>query len=286
MRNFELTRKRVGLSLVIFSIATGLFALAVVHESSVPRSAEYVFVGFVLGTVFAQTTLAAAWATLGPGRFILRLVLSIAWIVSIGFAFLLSIRPGPGGKGEYEVALTITACLFAQWLLVQILLWGLRLGYDVYLSDGENSVGNTGSRTRQFGIRQLMVFTAIVAVLLAIGRVVVPVLAGSFGRDWNELVIFGAMAIAAVLVTLSLLLAVLLPRYALAITPIVALLIGMSTGLELSLITQLSSRVSGPGFGHVAATNIFQAVWIILIAGLMRTSGYVLRNSEGSQAAG
>jgi hypothetical protein len=224
---------------------------------------DYLSIGYLLGTMFGHATLAAGWTAFGPGRFLWRMPLSLVWL---GLnAFFVSMH-GPG-------ILLFLACTLGPWLLLQVPLGTLVLLYGLRLQS--SAFDNAPARPLQFGIRQFMIFTAIVSVVLAIGRIGVIYLPQLTGAGADEF-IFAFLAIAALVMTLPLILAALLPRYALPSVLVVLGLIGGGTLAELPLLNALGARGGGPDLYHFIWINVFTVVWILGIAGLLRWAGYRL----------
>jgi hypothetical protein len=266
----------VGLVLVACGITFGLLVIAACHpDSSRGDVVRYILIGLALGTIWAHGTLAAAWAALGPFALWCRLPASLAWLLAVACAFGLNLAQGPG---DHELGAIMAVCLAGQWLVVQVPLWGLGVYYGLRLDDSPEAAD--APRLRQFGIRQLMLVTAAVGVIFGIGRAVVPWVARQMGG--GEVPIFIFLAIAAIVFTLPLLLAVLLPRYSLVATLAVGSLIAAATLTELPLLAQITGRAGGggPDIGHLVAINTVQAVWIVGIAALLRLSGYSLTTSR------
>jgi hypothetical protein len=252
--------------------------IAAVGPNGPNGALEHILVGYLLGTMFGQATLAAAWTALGPVPLLWRLPLSMGWIAALFIAFLMNM--GINGHGNVDVALILGGCLAGQWLLVQAPAWGLAVGYGIRLrhrTDPAESI-----RERQFGIRQLMILTAIIAVVLGIARLMVAEAITHFGEsDWGEAAVFVFLAAAGIVMTVPLLFAVLLPRMAWQATLGVLVLIAIGTWYELPLVMMVYARGGGPNIWHLAFINAFQAVWIVAIAGLVRLCGYGIRHAEG-----
>jgi hypothetical protein len=232
---------------------------------------EYVTIGFFLGSVFGQTTLAAAWAALGPGWIAWRIPLSLVWVamLPVAIAINLEIHTGPN-----DGALLIGACLFGQWVMVQLPLWVLAIGYGLRLRHVDDSEKTSNSQARQFSLRHLMVVTAIVGVVFGTGRILTPWLGGLLGMQ-REAPAFIFLAVAAFILTLPLLLAGLLSRWAIPAVLFVLTLIGFATAWEVTLLQMLPGGAgAGPETDHFIWINIFTAATILAGVALLRLNGY------------
>jgi len=250
-------------------LASQWIAIAVIEPDGRGRF-EYVNIGFFFGSFFGHTTLAAAWAALGPGPIGWRVPLSLVWVATlpIAIAINLDINGGPD-----DVAVLIGACLFGQWLIVQLPLWALAIGYGLRLRHIDDWEKMQGRRSRQFSLRHLMVVTTIVGVILGAGRILIDWLGESYSLD-REAPIFIFLAAAAVILTLPLLLAGLLPRRAIPAVFLVSTLIGLATAWELTLLRMVPGGAPGPETGHFIGINAFTMVTILAGVLLLRLNGY------------
>lgn len=252
-----------------------LAALAVIALTPPePRGLPDAF-GFclMLGTMYAQVTLLAAWMAFGPLPLLWRLPLSLVavlcLIVATGINLMLYHR------SEFEMLIVLAGCLLGQWFIAQLPLWGLGLAYGLRLQHLDEINRAIDPRDRQFGIRELLIFTTIIAVILGIGRVVVARLPRSFvGND--EIGIFIFLAVAAVFFALTLLVAGLLPRYAGLALAIGVLAIAFVTLAEAPLMDTLVRRRGGPETWHLALINAGTASWILAYVYAIRRAGYRL----------
>ena len=137
--------------------------------------------GFVLGAVFSQITLLAVWVAWAPLAVFIRAPVGIAGAALVSLALVFSI-------GRDTEAIAIGGAAFLQWLAIQMPLWIVRVFFGWRLAWPNESIGPTNDET-QFGIRQLLAWTALVAITLGIARVVVS--AESLeraGQDPRELI--------------------------------------------------------------------------------------------------
>jgi hypothetical protein len=160
---------------------------------------------------------------------------------------------------------------YVPWLLLQfplgvlVYLYGLRL---------EVSAGSERSTSLQFGLRQLMVITACLAIILAGGRVGLPWLTSSLG-SLMELSTVAFVYIACLTTALLTFLAMLLPRYALPGVVGVLLLIGVFTLAEPLLFAQIQESADPDmTLSLFAMLNGILVSWTLLIGGLLRWAGY------------
>lgn len=254
-------------------VALGLFSIAVIDPDPPGRLGEQIGLGFFFGTMFSHATLASAWTAFGPGPLVWRLPLSLVWVLLMPVA--IGINVGLNG-GPDEAAVVVGGCLLGQWFLVQLPLWGLAMGYGVRLQHRDEVGLGTDPRERQFGIRQLMIITAIVGVVFGIGRIVVVNLGHRLNVD-GEVAIFGFLAIAAIVITLPVLLASLLPRLALPATLLVLVLVCFATAWELPMLRSTGAgRRGGPDAMHFVWINSLTTAWLLALVAVVRLNGYRL----------
>jgi hypothetical protein len=265
-----------ALILVVGSIALGAALLALLDPNATSPRWELMGIAVLFGTLFGQTTLAAAWTALGPLPLVWRLPLSLAWLAVLVSAFAVNVTTHGGPPDAAVFALIMAGCLLGQWLLVQIPLWFLAIGSGWRLRDCEAEPGLAVARLRQFGIRQLMILTAIVGVLFGIGRTAVLRFVEA---DVNipPVVPFIFLGLAAVVTTLPLVIAALLPRGALIATAIIAVLVAIATAAEAPLFL-LVDRHGDPAVlpTMFACINAATGVWICGVIFGLRACGYGL----------
>jgi hypothetical protein len=243
---------------------------------------ETIVLGYFLGSLFGHATLAAAWAALGPGPLLWRMPLSLVWVTMLAVA--IGINVGVNG-GPNEAPIVIGSCLLGQWLLLQLPLWALALGFKLHLRHADELNQGFDPRQWQFGIRQLIITTAIVGVVFGIGRLVVTNLSERLNLVSGEGPIFIFLALAAIVLTLPLLLAALMRRWALPGALVVLVLIGAATAWELPLL-QSVHKGAGPGTVDLAAINAFTAAVVLLVASGVRLSGYSLSRQPPPASSG
>lgn len=161
-------------------------------------------VGYFLGSLSAQATLAAAWSVFGPGRLKLRVPLSIIWaaLLPAAVAVNTAIHNYPD-NGVYSLG----ACLLGQWLLLQGLFAGVAGGFGLRLGHITNVASGADEQRFRFGVRDLLILMTICSLILGVGRLIVPRISMGGG---GELYVFIFLAVAAIVMTFPLLMAALL----------------------------------------------------------------------------
>lgn len=260
---------------IFLPLVAGVLAIALVDSDTGPF--EQWRVGLIFGTIYAQTTFMAFWSALGPPRSWWRVLGSFLWcgVLSAGLLGNSILHQ----HGDLESFAIIAACTFSQWLLIQLPLWPLALSYGMEVRHQDFASRPVTRQDWQFGIRQLMVITAAVGVLLAIGRQIVTsgVLSGVFVGSFREVPIFLFLSTAAVLMTFPLVLAALLPsKMAVPSVASILVLIAILTMWELPLLQKFHSG-PGPDKYHLIFVNGFSVAWLLLLMIIVRISGYSLR---------
>ena len=232
-----------------------------------PPGANHIPLGYFLGSLFAHVTLSAVWIALGPGRLLYRVPLSILWVLSLLVVVGLNVSLHGGPPVWYMVG----GCLVAQWVMLQIPLWAMAIGLQLQLRHQEVMPADGDGHQFRFGIRHLLIMMTIVSVLLGAGRLVVPHINLT---SQGELPVFLFLVVAAIILTLPLLLAALMRRLALAGVLLSLLLIGLATAWELPLLHSLGG--SGPDKEHLIAINFASSALILVFALVVRWNGYRL----------
>jgi hypothetical protein len=236
-----------------------------------PYHDAYVSISYLFGTMFGQTTLAAGWTVFGTQRLHWRILIALFWIS----ALLATVALHPGHQAnDSNFIMILMVCLSGQWALAQIPLWILAFSVRVRLRHRRSVAQSTLGAAPQFGIRQMMIFTTTIAVLLGIGRVLAPPVVRHFSID-HEAFIFLFLAVAAVVTSLPTMIAPFLTRFAIPATLIALLLIVPVTYLEWPLLVLFNMQAPrGPDVWHLIYLNVFTAGWVLVVACLMRAAGY------------
>ncbi len=232
-----------------------------------PPGSRFVMLGYFLGSLFAQTTLASAWMAFGLTRWWWRVPLSLGWLISLTVAVGINFACHGGPS---DAVTMLGSCLLGQWLLLQLPFWTLALVSQVRLRQLDDVRESDTGRVR-FGIRHLLIVMTIAGVVLGTGRIVVSQLSLR-----GEGPIFVFLAVAAIVLTLPLLLASLLRRRAILGTALALLVTGLATVWELPLLQALGTSRPGPQTGHFIAINVTSSLLILVVAGVVRMNGYCL----------
>jgi hypothetical protein len=241
--------------------------------------------------LWAGPLLALSWLTLtlldpDPGRGVSEVIGLGYFIGSLVWLFLLAVGVQVNieiNGGPHDGAVMIGACMLGQWLLLQFPLWGLALGLRMRLRHANEIEQGFDPRQWQFGIRQLIIITAVVGVMFGVGRMVFTAFGDRFTSIGGEALIFAFLAAAAIVLTLPLLLAGLMRRLAIPGVLLALALIAGATFLEFPLLQRLV-RGAGPETIHLAAINAFSAAMVLAIVTAVRLNGYSLARSVKSDA--
>jgi hypothetical protein len=264
------------MALALLGLLLGLGVLLIVVASPLggQGAVEHFMVGVLVGTMFGQAIVAGAWTALGPLGLKWRLPAALVWVGLLAAALdvNLEIHGGP-----HEVVGVMLVCMFGMWLLVLIPLAVVVRWHGVTIRAAETMVAAADYRRTQFGIRQLMILTAVIGVTLGVGRVAAPLLIREFtGGRWGELPVFAFLAAAGVLMMVPLILASLLPRHAAIGCGAALLFIVLMSCLELPMLNATLGARGGPQLDHIVWINSFQTGWILISLGLLRLAGYRL----------
>jgi hypothetical protein len=154
-------------------VVLGLVGLAVVHPRDSVNPLALVCTGYLFGTMLSLTTLSAAWAVVGSGKLARRMMLSAILVAAVVVAIVTNMTLHEPSEGALLFLIVFGIVLGGQWLFAQVPLWFLAIAHGLRLTSLHGETSDAPRMTRQFGIRQLMMVTAVVAVVLGIGRLLV-----------------------------------------------------------------------------------------------------------------
>lgn len=276
----RLPRRYLVFLCVVPILALSWLGLTLLNPDAGRGGLEALSLGFFFGSLFGHATLAAAWAAFGPGKLLWRVPLSLVWLllVAVGVQINVTVNGGPP-NGAFLVA----ACMLGQWLLLQLPLWGLALGLRMRLRHSDEIEQARDPRHWQFGIRQLLIVTAIVGVMFGIGRLVLMAIGDRFQLSGGDGPILMFLALAAIPLNLPLLLGGLMRRWTVPGVVLALALIAGATLLELALLQRGMRRPSLEWF-NLAVTNGVSAAIVLAIVAVVRFNGYSLARTVKSNS--
>jgi len=236
-----------------------------------------ILVGLVFGSMFGQTTLAATAIVFLRAPLALRLPVSVFWVFMLGAGLALNV--GLNG-GPSDMGFVFGALVFAQWLVLQLLLWPIRFAFAIKLSHIQSEPSVSDPSRHQFGIRQLMIVTAAVGVLLGVGRVMVPVLIDRLSVLRHDLPVHAFLVVAEVILTLPLVLAALLRRFTFVGTLLALAFVAGATFVEVPLL-QLLAGNNGIETSDFVGVNAVASALVTAALTAVRMNGYSLATSCG-----
>jgi hypothetical protein len=250
--------------------------LLVLPEGNGPQDiVTGLLMGALFGTLFALTALGAAWTVLGPWPLLLRVPLAIMMQLVGLVAMTKNVSmPGPGIDPEFLGVLG--GAMLGQWVLTQAVLWTVAVFRGLRLQIAMQSARND----MQFGIRQVMILTAVIAVTLGAGRLVIQYLrwsdnVGPF--DWEVVLLFGFLVLANTLITVPLIFSVALPRKAVLATGVALAFAVLTTACEIPAFELVRPAGSaGDDWPVFVIMNLAQTLWIAAALSILRFGGYRL----------
>ena len=252
--------------------------LAVVPIIPAGGPVESFAIQLVGGTIFAQSAVAAAWTAFGPIQFGWRLPLSLTWLAMLSFIHAVN---GWLNGGLPSGSISVGVLLLCHWLLLQFPLWGIAIGYGVQLRHADDTeIGN--SIHRQFGIRQLMIVTAVVGMLFGVGRIAVPYFLKEIEAFPIIASVIAFLVTVEVVMTLPLAVAALLRRHVVIGVLSALTLIGAVTACELPLLKMVIPMAGGSSVLGIIAANVGTAITLLALLTIVRLNGYSLGRSTKS----
>lgn len=122
---------------------------------------------FFFGAIFSQIIALAVWSAWAPVGVFQRMSSCFVLAAAASFSAFAS-------DPSNEEVLAISAAMFVLWITIQVPLLVLRLSFGWRLSwPDEAGDGGKVSET-QFGIAQMLAWTALVAAALGLGRLILP----------------------------------------------------------------------------------------------------------------
>ncbi len=167
--------------LVLILAATNCLALLVDQFSSLDMN------DWIHAFCLTQTVLLAACVVYGPGKFIVRVPLVVAWILIVGFALARHNLISSHGRAS----LAAGAILAVAGTVPALIIFALhRWRNGVVVAFGDTSPGPTVVRLgHQLSLQTLMILTAAFAVAGAAARAAIVAPPDPFGADQDALII-------------------------------------------------------------------------------------------------
>lgn len=233
-------------------------------------------ISFIWGSIVGQVTMAATWVVLGPLRFWQRLLLSVLWTMTVqAVTAVLIFREAPANATDLNAIITLFGlAIWGQWILVQGPLWLLYVFTGAQLKHPEALTNSSGLRDRQFGIRQVMIFTLLVSVVLAILKSVLT----AFAPDADEVPVqeLAFLFAATSTVLLPLVLSSLLVQRRWIAIAFAFFWIAFATAVEIFMAKSLGGNMMDFILQIFGTINAVASLWVILVTSLLHWSGYRL----------
>lgn len=234
-------------------------------------NAEYPIIGFLFGAIFGHTTGICIWASLGGGSHLFRGILALSYIFGLWLAVIFFWARQDVGS-DIEFCLNFGAAIALQGFSIFGFCWLARITTGLTLISRETSA-NTPIQF-QFRIKHIMILTFAVACLMAVSRGLILSLA-ELELDYEDIVIFLFLGMAAILITIPIAFACFLPHY-FGLGLLVALLGCIAiTAIEHSVYVSLID-LGGPDFYHMLFINLFSAGFVLVFSLGLRWCGYRL----------
>lgn len=260
----------IGVVLLLF-VTCAWIALYSIHSG--PRN--HLGIGFLLGALYGHSTLSSGWMVLGPGKWP-RFPLALVWLIAIPSAFIFNTLIYANNPGAGFMWLS-AGFIF---VLVQILAWPLRYWWRLRICRTAQ-VTQANAETvlsHQFGIRELMISTTVVAIFIAGGRLLLPLLLKRLGS--GEFAIFAFLVVASVVISIPTIFAILAMRKPVVPTLILFVFVTIATYVELPLLSSLGLQRGGPDRLHLILINVFSLLPIVIVCIMLRVAGYQLSTSR------
>jgi hypothetical protein len=161
-------------------------------------------------------------------------------------------------------------------VLVQAPIWAAVWLYGLRIAHAMEPQSGPGNR--QFGIRQLMTLTAIIGVLLGLGRLVLTRVTWlDDNRNWLEdFLIFGFIGVANALIAFPILAAALLPRFARLASIGILVLVAALIVVEVPLFDAVTIGGGPHDWWIFGGMNFGYCLWVLAYVGVLRLGGYRL----------
>lgn len=238
--------------------------------------------GLLMGNLFGTITLVGIWVTFGTATLGGRVGRLVGCCLAIAAAATISAMIGGVPVSRLPpISMLFGVVAIVQCLLVTSLLWILGNASRARLRHLDDLPRSVRATDQQFGIREVLVVTAIIAVLLGAIRLILQLAPGAASPLTQGAIIWGYLVLCNVFIVLPVIVSPLLRRFALTCTLIALVFVGVVTGLE---VTALHRIEKGPDTGWIvfSLANYVQSAWVLLALGVLRYGGYRLVKADSS----
>ncbi len=247
-----------------------------------PGQVNHFEIGLALGTLFGCNLLASLWTALGPGHWT-RFIPALGWSILIPLEFEWITRITSSHTPTFMIWLSG----LGVFVFIQFVAWSIRYFTHSTIRRQQATTATTVTDTQtagasvelpsQYGIKHLMIAMTLVAVIIGLGRALLPVL--TMIRGMNEFPAFLFLAVATCLICFPLSFAVLAMRKPLLPTLLAIVFATIVTYIEIQA-EKVFLRGSGPDWLHVTLINIFAVLPVLLLLVPLRRAEYRFLRSD------
>lgn len=268
-----------GLSFIMV-FCVGITMILALTEGSIAN--EYIVVGLLFGQCYGTTISLGLWASLGQGKYLIRMLLTLCAFGAITVALFLGILLSLGYyRFDYLFSIFIAGSMLAQLALTQVILVTVRMVYGLRVVKRE-SLLQDGSNF-QFGIIHIMALTLMVAVLLAAGQGILATVKFE-SREMEGVAVFSFLSMLGILMALPLGLASLVAhRFVLAV---LFALVGVTLiGVSAPMVLERLRLRDKPDQYHLMSINLATVLVVLIFTLGLRLLGYrltfAMKNKRG-----
>ena len=226
--------------------------------------------GCVIGTMFGQIAIAAVATMLLRRSLPIRIVLGLAATLFVCACLACHLR-----NTRPLIPFVLSAAALSQWLIYQVPLSCLRWkGWRLHSQ--RPSMENHALHEKQFDILQIFLWTTFVAVLLALARVIHPIVEGLMTPTSIDIAIFVILAVGNSALSLPMTWGFLIQRF--ATTWIVASIVWviLVTPVQLQLLRASAGLSHGEEWIFIGI-NVSQSATVMIFLVTLRWAGFRLQ---------
>ena len=237
-----------------------------------PELPQVVILAIGVGGTAAQLNLIGAWAALAPGRLLVRIPWSLALLTAVWFALIFGESLLSHSSGE-DIS-NMGTLLLAGFCVIQVPMWIARktLGWQLVNPNFSRSA------KRNFSISELMLGTFVLALLLALGRVLLPAEKLSLGINDEVLIAIGTAIIVTNLIVVVPVIWLSFQKQNIWGAWFFANL--LASAFEFAALIAVLGPPGSDGFYIFIALfiiNLTQCVVVIVVMSVMQNNGYQLK---------